>query len=141
MRYKIETERSDLFDVSILIAMNIHIKGDVTEDSLSLAFKKATESYEILVSKVVIEDDGSAYYENSLNMDQDIKDKNKVEKLELTEKYQKSIMPESGLMTVEEYEVKSKAKTKAQINPEEEKEYEVRYLDNTGIIISIVEKD
>ncbi len=29
----------------------------------------------------------------------------------------------------------------SQINPEEEKEYEVRYLDNTRIIISIAEKD
>lgn len=44
--------------------------------------------------------------------------KNKVKKLELTEKYEKSIMPESGYMTVEEYEAKSKAKSKAQIDPE-----------------------
>jgi len=44
---------------------------------------------------------------------------NEVEKIEVTEKYEKSIMPESGYMTVEEYEAKSKAKPKSQIKPEE----------------------
>ena len=37
---------------------------------------------------------------------------NEVEKLEETEKYEKSRMPESGYMTVEEYEAKSRAKAK-----------------------------
>lgn len=46
---------------------------------------------------------------------------NEVEKIEVTEKYEKSLLPESGYMTVEEYEAKSKAKTKAEINPEEAK--------------------
>ena len=32
MRYMIETERSDLFDVSIVIAMRVHSKGNVNED-------------------------------------------------------------------------------------------------------------
>ena len=44
---------------------------------------------------------------------------NEVEKIEVTEKYEKSLLPESGYMTVEEYEAKSKAKTKAEITPEE----------------------
>ena len=43
---------------------------------------------------------------------------NEVEKVEVTEKYEKSRMPESGYMTVEEYEAKSRAKSKAEINPE-----------------------
>ncbi|MCQ2743336.1 MAG: hypothetical protein MJ230_00880 [bacterium] len=44
---------------------------------------------------------------------------NEVEKIEVTEKYEKSKMPESGYMTVEEYEAKSRAKTKAEIKVEE----------------------
>lgn len=44
---------------------------------------------------------------------------NEVEKIEVTEKYEKSLMPESGYMTNEEYEAKSKAKPKSQIKPEE----------------------
>ncbi len=38
MRYMIETERSDLFDVSIVIAMRVHIKGNVNEDGCSIIF-------------------------------------------------------------------------------------------------------
>ena len=41
--------------------------------------------------------------------------KNKVDKLDETEKYEKSILPESGYMTVEEYEAKSKAKSRKEI--------------------------
>ena len=37
---------------------------------------------------------------------------NEINKLEETEKYEKSLLPESGYMTVEEYESKSRAKTK-----------------------------
>ena len=40
---------------------------------------------------------------------------NKVEKIEVTEKYEKSLLPESGYMTDEEYEELSKAKTKHEI--------------------------
>lgn len=44
---------------------------------------------------------------------------NEVEKIEATEKYEKSRMPESGYMTVAEYEAKSRAKTKSEIKVEE----------------------
>ncbi len=40
---------------------------------------------------------------------------NEVNKIEVTEKYEKSIMPESGYMTDEEYEAKSRAKSKHDI--------------------------
>ena len=39
---------------------------------------------------------------------------NKVNKLEATEKYERSKLPESGYMTVEEYESLSRAKSKKQ---------------------------
>ena len=45
--------------------------------------------------------------------------KNKVNKIEETEKYEKSRMPESGYMTVEEYESKSRAKTKKEVSAED----------------------
>ena len=37
---------------------------------------------------------------------------NEVNKVEITEEYEKSLLPESGYMTVEEYEAKSRAKTR-----------------------------
>lgn len=43
---------------------------------------------------------------------------NEVNKLEELERYEKSLLPESGYMTVEEYESKSRAKTKKQIAEE-----------------------
>ena len=44
--------------------------------------------------------------------------KNKVNQLEETERYEKSKLPESGYMTVEEYEAKSRAKSKKEIAEE-----------------------
>ena len=64
MRVNIETERSDLFDVSILIAMRIHICGALSEDSIREAFECAVKSHEILGTRVFIDEDGSAYYES-----------------------------------------------------------------------------
>lgn len=43
---------------------------------------------------------------------------NKVNKIEETEKYEKSTMPESGYMTVEEYESQSRAKSKKEVSAE-----------------------
>lgn len=42
--------------------------------------------------------------------------KNNIDKKDVTEKYEKSIMPESGYMTVAEYEQKSRAKTRKEIS-------------------------
>ncbi|MBE7712015.1 MAG: hypothetical protein E7Z92_07770 [Cyanobacteria bacterium SIG31] len=44
--------------------------------------------------------------------------KNEINKVEETEKYEKSLLPESGYMTVEEYEAKSRAKTKKDVEAE-----------------------
>ena len=43
---------------------------------------------------------------------------NEVNKIEETEKYEKSTMPESGYMTVEEYESQSRAKSKKEVSAE-----------------------
>ena len=62
-RVYIETERQDLFDVSIVIAMRLHISGNVTESAIRMAFENAVRSHEILSTKVVIDAEGKAYYE------------------------------------------------------------------------------
>ena len=65
----IETERADLFDVSILIAMRIHIKGRVNESRIREAFDNAVNVHEILKSRVVIESDGRAFYDTKCQAD------------------------------------------------------------------------
>ena len=68
-RVNIETERQDLFDVSIVIAMRFHISGNVTNDAIMDAFDRAVRSHEILGTKVKIDDDNVAYYERQDNRD------------------------------------------------------------------------
>ena len=67
MRVNIETERQDLFDVSILIGMRIHIKGRVTENALKKAFENAVKTHEILGMRVGLDDENVAYYETAHN--------------------------------------------------------------------------
>lgn len=62
MRYKIETERENLFDVNMVIAMRVRVEGKLLFEELEKAFYKAVASYEILNSKVVIEENGDAFY-------------------------------------------------------------------------------
>ncbi len=52
MRAKIETERVDLFDVNMMITMNVRINREVPFDALSTAFEKACKVHEVLNSKV-----------------------------------------------------------------------------------------
>lgn len=62
MRYKIETERENLFDVNMVIAMRVRIEGKPDLEQLAAAFRNAVAAYEILNSRVVIEENGDAYY-------------------------------------------------------------------------------
>lgn len=62
--YKIETERGDLFDVNMMIAMQVNVRGNATETELTEAFRTAVGAFEILNCKVVIDDKGGAFYEN-----------------------------------------------------------------------------
>lgn len=62
MRYRLETERENLFDVNMVIAMRVRIEGEISFMQLENAFRKAVASYEILNSRVVIEDTGDAFY-------------------------------------------------------------------------------
>ena len=62
--YKIETERGDLFDVNMMIAMQITVSGNATETELTTAFNNAVAAFEILNCKVVIDDNGDAFYDD-----------------------------------------------------------------------------
>ena len=50
MRYQIETERSDLFDVNIVITMKVCLDKEVPFDELKSAFDKACKVHEVLQS-------------------------------------------------------------------------------------------
>ena len=62
--YKIETERGDLFDVNMMIAMQVKVWGKASEAELTEAFRAAVEAFEILNCKVVIDQKGDAFYDN-----------------------------------------------------------------------------
>ena len=63
--YRIETERSHLFDVNIMIAIEAKVSGKASEDEIKEAFRAAVNSFEILGCKVVISSSGEATYESS----------------------------------------------------------------------------
>lgn len=62
MRYKIDTERADLFDVNIVITMKVSLNRVPSFDEGKIAFDKACACHEVLNSRVVIEQSGDAYY-------------------------------------------------------------------------------
>ena len=62
--YKIETERGDLFDVNMMIAMQVRVSGKAMETKLTEAFRAAVGAFEILNCKVVIDNNGGAFYDN-----------------------------------------------------------------------------
>lgn len=65
MRYKIETERTDLFDTNITITMQVRLDKEVPFGELKSAFDKACSLHEVLNMKVVIAPSGEAYYEEN----------------------------------------------------------------------------
>lgn len=67
-KYRIETERGDLFDVNMMIAISVTIVGGASREQLELAFKNAVDSHEILNTRVTIDNSGEAYYETGDGM-------------------------------------------------------------------------
>ena len=63
--YRIETERGDLFDVNMMIAMQVTVTGKASEQELTEAFRSAAGSFEILNCKVVIDENGGAFYDKN----------------------------------------------------------------------------
>ncbi|WP_026526118.1 hypothetical protein [Butyrivibrio sp. VCD2006] len=62
MKYGISTERVDLFDVNIVIVMQVKLREAVPFEELQKAFEKACSAHEVLRSKVVIDEEGEAFY-------------------------------------------------------------------------------
>ncbi len=62
MKHEIIYERGDLFDVNMIVMISIRIKGTPSEAEIADAFSNAVGVNEILLSKVVIENDGRAFY-------------------------------------------------------------------------------
>ena len=62
MKYRIETERADLFDVNIVIAMNVRFENEVPFEMLEEAFYKACKCHEVLQSRIIIDESGEAFY-------------------------------------------------------------------------------
>lgn len=62
MNYQITTERADLFDINMIIGMQISVNGMATNEEIKTAFQNAVKCHEILNTKVRIEKDGKAYY-------------------------------------------------------------------------------
>lgn len=63
--YKIETERGDIFDVNMMIAMQITVSGKAAESEITGAFRDTAAAFEILNCKVVIDENGGAFYDTS----------------------------------------------------------------------------
>ena len=62
--YKIETERADLFDVNMMIAMQVIVSGNASEEKLTAAFSSAVLAFEILNCEIVIDNNGNAFYDD-----------------------------------------------------------------------------
>lgn len=63
MENRISSERIDLFDPNMCISMFFDIKGEVDIEVLISAISKAFTSFEATMSRIVLLDDGEAYYE------------------------------------------------------------------------------
>ena len=80
--WKIETERADLFDINMIITMEVKTIGSYTKEKINEAFNKVVKSFEILNTKIIIDKDGNAFYkENDLHNNTVTFTKNNLEEL------------------------------------------------------------
>ena len=68
--WKIETERGDLFDVNMMITMEVKARGQFNKEEVIEAFNNAIKSFEILNTKIIIDDHGLAFYKENDYKDQ-----------------------------------------------------------------------
>ena len=62
MKHEIIYERGELFDVNMIIIFRIDLMGIPSESEVKAAFDKAVHTNEILMSRIVIEETGRAFY-------------------------------------------------------------------------------
>lgn len=60
--WRIETERQELFDVNMMISMEVSASGSFTQEEIKESFHRAVAAFEILNTKIVMDDAGNAYY-------------------------------------------------------------------------------
>ena len=63
MKKYIRSERANLFEPNVYISMVVNLSGDLTEERIRQAVQKAYEANETTMSKIVLEDNGDAFYE------------------------------------------------------------------------------
>lgn len=63
MRKYIRSEREDLFDPNVYISMIVKLEGDISLEQVREAIEAAYASNESTMSRIVLEDNGTAYYE------------------------------------------------------------------------------
>ncbi len=72
MKYKITSERTNLFAPNIHVAMSVLIKGCTDLEELTHAIRKACIQNEMLRCKIVLEENGEAFYETISTPNQSI---------------------------------------------------------------------
>ncbi len=65
MRTRIDKERTWIFSPVNNIAIKVDIKGNISEEQLAEAIGNTVSQYEMLHQKVVLDQDGNAYYEET----------------------------------------------------------------------------
>ena len=65
--WRIETERQELFDVNMMISMEVIASGTFTRENIKEAFHRAVAAFEILNTRIVIDSAGNAFYAENNN--------------------------------------------------------------------------
>lgn len=63
MKKYIRSERANLFEPNVYISMIVKLSGDIQSEEIEQAVYKAYEANEATMSKIVLEENGDAYYE------------------------------------------------------------------------------
>ena len=63
MKKYIRSERANLFEPNVYISMIVKLSGDLQSEEIEQAVYKAYEANEATMSKIVLEENGNAYYE------------------------------------------------------------------------------
>lgn len=63
MKKYIRSERANLFEPNVYISMIVKLSGEISKEEIQHAVEKAYEANEATMSRIVLEDNGDAYYE------------------------------------------------------------------------------
>ena len=63
MKKYIRSERANLFEPNVYISMIVKLSGNLQSEEIEQAVYKAYEANETTMSRIVLEENGDAYYE------------------------------------------------------------------------------